>query len=341
MRILVTGSTGFVGLHVVRALCHKMHEVVVLVRNAEKAQTLFQQYGVTVARIVVGSIADETVVRDALQGCDGVVHAAAVTPMQEADEKMLFATNVGGVKNVIGSAVQLGINNVVFVSSITAIFHTDAARMTPDAPIASSRHPYGQSKAQAEQFVRSLQAQGAGIKTVYPGGIIGPDDPGRSATLLSLLYRMTQGFRITSGGTQQIDVRDLSAFIVALLEKKDGKPARYLTAGHYMPWAVFADLLDSVSGKKLPRSAVTGWKLRLLGALCDFKRLFKSDPSPISAETMRYATQWPPINNAAELALCGVTLRDPRETFTDTLRWMGETGLLDKNVLPAIFANPS
>lgn len=337
MRVLVTGSTGFVGFHVLRALQSKGHTVSVLVRSAEKAQQLFAKYGIAVDRIIVGSIADAAVVRDALQGCDAVVHAAAVTPMQVASEKELWATNVDGVKNVIGLACEAGIANGIFVSSITAIFNTNPARMSADAPIAKSKHLYGQSKAQAEQFVRALQAQGKGVKTVYPGGIIGPDDPGKSATLMSLLYRMTQGFRITSGGTQQIDVRDLAAFIVALLEKNDGKPARYLTAGHYMAWEEFADLLDEVSGRKLPRSAVAGWKLRLFGRITDIKRLFKPDPSPISAETMRYATQWPCIKNTDEIQRLGIVLREPRETFSDTLRWLGETGLLDKKLLPKLF----
>jgi uncharacterized protein YbjT (DUF2867 family) len=52
MRALVTGSTGFVGLHTVRTLKRKGHEVVALVRSAEKAQRLFAQYGVVVDRIL-------------------------------------------------------------------------------------------------------------------------------------------------------------------------------------------------------------------------------------------------------------------------------------------------
>jgi len=148
---------------------------------------------------------------------------------------------------------------------------------------------------------------------------------------------MTQGFRITSGGTQQIDVRDLAAFVVALLEKNDGKPARYFTAGHYMSWTQFADLLDNISGATLPRSQIAGWKLRLFGQITDIKRLFKPDPSPISAETMRYATQWPEVQNASEIKVLGVTLRPASETFSDTLRWMGESNLLDKKLLPKLF----
>ena len=52
---------------------------------------------------------------------------------------------------------------------------------------------------------------------------------------------------------------------------------------------------------------------------------------------MRYATQWPRVNNADEIQQLGVVLREPRETFIDTLRWLGETGLLDKKLLPKLF----
>ena len=338
MRVLVTGSTGFVGFHVVKALKKSGHTVVALVRSADKAQQLYSKHGIVLDHLVVGSVSDNRIVREALHGCDAVVHAAAITPMQAANEQDLFATNVTGVKNVIGTACACGINNIVYVSSITAIFNTDASRMTPDAPVARSKHAYGLSKAQAEDYVRSVQAQGKAVKTVYPGGIIGPDDPGMSATLMSLVYRMTQGFRITSGGTQQIDVRDLAAFIVALLEKNDGKPARYFTAGHYMSWTAFADLLDNISGTQLQRSKTPGFVLRLTGHIYDIKRLFKPVPSPISAETMRYATQWPEVKNAEAISALGVGLRPSAETFTDTLRWMGESGLLDKKLLPKLFS---
>lgn len=337
MRVLVTGSTGFVGFHVVKALKKSGHTVVALVRSADKAQQLYEKHGIVLDHLVVGSVADKNIIRDALRDCDAVVHAAAITPMQASSEQDLFATNVEGVKNIIGTACELGIDNAVYVSSITAIFNIDPACMSADAPVAQSKHAYGLSKAQAEEYVRSLQAQGRAVKTVYPGGIIGPDDPGMSATLMSLIYRMTQGFRITSGGTQQIDVRDLAAFIVALLERNEKKPARYITAGHYIQWADFADLLEEISGATLPRSKISGFFLRLIGQFYDIKRLFRPVASPVTAEMMRYATQWPNVANAPEMTAMGVGLRPLHETFSDTLRWMGETKKLDRSLLPKLF----
>ena len=132
--------------------------------------------------------------------------------------EQMFAVNVGGVKNVVDSALALGIDRIVCVSSITAIFNTDAAKVTPDAAPAKSKLPYGQSKVEAEIYLRRVAGTGAPIAIVYPGGIIGPDDPGFSDSFKALKHRMENGFRIFGdGGMQFIDVRDLAALICSLV----------------------------------------------------------------------------------------------------------------------------
>ena len=336
MKVLVTGASGFVGSHVVKELIKNGHDVRVLVRNFDRAKTLFHKQGMTVADIVVGDITDRDFVSKALIDCNALVHAAAVTPMQAASEQELFRTNVDGVKSVIGAACDQCLQHIVFVSSITAIFTADKTRLNADSPVAKSKHPYGKSKAEAEMYIRRLQAEGKPVKSVYPGGVIGPDDPGQSATVMALLYRISKGFKMTSGGTQQIDVRDLAVIVVALLESKDSKGGRYITAGHYLSWKKFAALLEDIIGRPLLKQNIAGVLLRLIGAYYDIKRLFVKVDSPISAETMRYATQWPVIENDPVIKTMGIRLRSPRQTYTDTLTWMLATDLLKPQDVPAL-----
>ena len=336
MKVLVTGGTGFVGSHVVRHLLSHEHEVRLFVRNREKAEKLFAAHGLLISDIVVGDLSDKYFVSKALIDCNAVVHAAAVTPMQGASNEELFKTNVKGVKAVMDAACEQHIEKIIYVSSVTAIFQPNAVNLNADSPIISSRHPYGQSKAAAETYIRQLQLDGKPIKSVYPGGVIGPDDPGRSATVMSLWYRITHGFKITSGGTQQIDVRDLAAIIVSLLELKEGKGGRYITAGHYLTWPKLAALLEDIMGRPLNKQNISGWFLRLVGVYYDAKRVFVKIDSPISAETMRYATQWPRIENDPVIKQSGMTLRSPRQTYTDTLRWMLSIGLLKSSDMPAL-----
>ena len=337
MRVLVTGGTGFVGSHVCRQLLGAGHAVRLLVRDRHKAQAYYQRLGEGVPELVDGDVTDSASVKAALEGCDGVVHAAASTPMQMGSVEQLFAVNVGGVKNVVGTALALGIERIVCISSITAIFNTDAAKVTADAPPATSRLPYGQSKVEAEIYLRALQAQGAPIAIVYPGGVIGPDDPGFSDSFKALKHRIENGFRIFGGGGMQfVDVRDLAALVCALVT--DGVAGRFLLPGVYSRWTEQADLIEAVSGCTLQRIPAQGWKLRLVGRVMDVVRLFKAVDSPISAETMRYATLWPNIRNTDELARRGLRLRSARETFADSIAWMVRAGHIDAKRCPGIAA---
>jgi dihydroflavonol-4-reductase len=327
MRILVTGGTGFVGSHVCRQLMATGHAVRLLVRDPQKAHTYYERLGEGEPELAVGDVTDSRSVRAALAECDGVVHAAAGTPMQMGSVEQLFAVNVGGVRNVVDSALALGIDRIVCVSSITAIFNTDAAKVTADAAPVKSRMPYGQSKVEAELYLRALQSRGAPIAIVYPGGIIGPDDPGFSDSFKALKHRMENGFRIFGdGGMQFIDVRDLAAFICSLIA--DGGSGRFLLPGVYSTWTEQADIIEAVSGRRLQRIPAQGWKLRLVGRITDIVRLFRTVNTPISAETMRYATLWPNIGNTEELARRGLSLRSPRATFSDAIAWMVQAGHL-------------
>ena len=164
---------------------------------------------------------------------------------------------------------------------------------------------------------------------------MGPDDPSLSDSMRALQHRIQNGFRIFGdGGMQQVDVRDLAAFISSLAV--EGGSGRFLVPGVYLTWTELADIVEQVSSAELERIPAQGWKLRLVGRLVDVVRRFRTVDSPISAETMRYATLWPCIENTAELAARGITLRDPRQTFGDSIAWMVAEGHLDGARCPAV-----
>jgi nucleoside-diphosphate-sugar epimerase len=333
MNVLITGGTGFVGSHACRQLMAAGHSVCLLVRSPVKAQKIYEGFGEGIPELMAGDITNLDSVKAALVGRDAVVHAAAGTPMQIESVEQLFAVNVGGVRNVVGAALDAGLDRIVCLSSITAIFHEDGSKVTPDARPNPSKMPYGQSKVEAELYLRQRQEEGAPIAILYPGGIIGPDDPSLSDSCKATKHRIENGFRIFGdGGMQYLDVRDLAAMICSLVE--DGGSGRFLVPGVYSTWTEQADLLEEVSGCQLQRISAKGWKLRLVGRLVDIARKFKRIDTPISAETMRYATLWPNIQNTGEFERRGISLRNPRETFDDTLRWMVKDGYLNTSLCP-------
>ena len=92
MRVMITGGTGFIGYHSATALLDAGHELCLLVRSEEKMHGLF---GDRVQSYVVGDVTDQEKVREALQGCDGVIHTAAMVSVDKKDAQQVHNTNVG------------------------------------------------------------------------------------------------------------------------------------------------------------------------------------------------------------------------------------------------------
>jgi dihydroflavonol-4-reductase len=331
MRVLVTGATGFVGYHAARALAARGHEARVLARSLEKAERLFRS--AREVEIAVGDMTDATAVRAALTGVDGVVHAAATVSFSRETADALRDANVAGVRNVLGGGAERGAGRLVYVSSLTTLFDPRGPDPTEDSPVIDPRNAYARAKAAAEREVRALAAAGAPLATVYPNAVIGPDDPGWSESVGALRGFMARCLA-SSGGVGFVDVRDLAAFVVALLEAKEA--GRFLIGGQFRSWDEIAAELEAVLGRPIRRMAAPAPLLRGLGSLVDLGRRFRPVDSLISREGMDHATRMRPLPNSPALARLGVSLRPVRESFEATARWMLAAGRLKPHHAPAL-----
>ncbi len=329
MRILVTGGTGFVGSHTARALARAGHPLRLLVRDRAKAQRVLGAHGVDVSDCRVGDVTDPDAVSRALEGCEGVVHAAGIVALERSRAAEMLETNARAAELVLGGAQQRGLRAIVHVSSLSVLFSPNGPPIAPDAPLGAARNAYVRSKSEAERFARRLQAEGAPICTTYPPAVVGPDDPGLSAGNLAIRSFLRYGMPLTSSGLQIVDVRDLAALHVALLAR-GAAPGRYLAAGHFFPWRALADRIDALTGGRVRRVRIPGPALRLLGRLGDaVKRVYPFD-FPLTREAMAFATQWPGTAYAPAADALGIRFRDPGETLADALRWLWRADHLER-----------
>src|SRR3712207_2265774 len=93
MKVLVTGGRGFVGAHSVRAILRAGHEVRLLVRSPARLGPALEPLGVSGVEHVVGDATDVDSVRRAMDGCDAVVHAAAVFSYDARDARSMQRVN--------------------------------------------------------------------------------------------------------------------------------------------------------------------------------------------------------------------------------------------------------
>jgi nucleoside-diphosphate-sugar epimerase len=105
VRVLVTGGTGFVGSHSVKALVDAGHEVRLLVRAPERIAPALAPLGLDGADHVVGDVIDAAAVERALDGCDAVLHAANVYRLDSrAAREMLEVTGDGAARSRAAAA---------------------------------------------------------------------------------------------------------------------------------------------------------------------------------------------------------------------------------------------
>jgi nucleoside-diphosphate-sugar epimerase len=331
VRVLVTGATGFVGFHAARALAARGHEVRILARSLDKAERLYRS--ARDVEIAVGDMTDATAVGAALAGMDAVLHAAATVSFSQTSADELRETECAGVRNVLGGAHERGLGAVVYVSSLTTLFDPRGPDPTDVSPVARPRNPYARAKAAAESEARALAAAGAPLATVYPNAVIGPDDPGWSGSVSALRGFMARCID-SSGGVGFVDVRDLAALLVAVLEAKAS--GRFLLGGQFRSWDEIAAELEEVLGRPVRRMRAPAPVLRAMGTLMDLVRRFREVDSLISREGMDHATRMRPLPNTEALARLGVRLRPLRESFEDTARWMLACGRLKPHHAPRL-----
>jgi UDP-N-acetylglucosamine/UDP-N-acetyl-alpha-D-glucosaminouronate 4-epimerase len=156
MKTLVTGGAGFIGSHIVRRLLEMDREVRILdnlsTGNLENLSAVVDQLD-----FVQGDIRDVATVHDAMRGCDGVVHLAAVpsVPRSIADPITAHEANATGTLNVLMAARDAGVARVVLASS-SSIYgaNPELPKRESLAPLPIS--PYAVSKLAAESYARSF-----------------------------------------------------------------------------------------------------------------------------------------------------------------------------------------
>lgn len=218
MKVLVTGASGFVGSALVPVLAARGHAVRAAARRPLDIAD----------SVVVGDLGPDTDWRAALAGCDAVVHLAArVHVMRDAAGDPLAAyrrANTAGTMALAEQARSAGVRRFVFASTAKVLGESSprGRPFTDDDPPAPV-DPYAVSKAEAEQRLAALAAEGGmRVATVRPPLVYGP---GVGANFLRLMTAIARGRPLPLGSIANrrslVYAGNLAAAIAALLEHAD------------------------------------------------------------------------------------------------------------------------
>lgn len=214
MIVLVTGASGFVGRHLVRALEQNGH----VVRKSGRSHAT--------EGWVQADLEDENVDwSSALEAIDTVVHLAALVHVLDSaartDEASFLRTNMGGTLRLARAAQAAGVRQFVFVSTVKVHGEGQDYPYTEASPF----HPsdaYARSKLAAEVMLEALAAdQSMALTILRPPLIYGP---GVGANFASLVRLAASGLPLPLGTAQNrrslIYVGNLADAIVRALEQR-------------------------------------------------------------------------------------------------------------------------
>ena len=177
MLIALTGSTGFIGQHLVRELPRRGYRLRVLLRRPTSLPT-------NTASAVIGDIARPQNMSAALQDVDAVIHSAglaqAMSGVPEDDYRVI---NTEATINLARAARRAGAKRFIFLSSIRAQCGPTADTVLTEALEPSPTDAYGRSKLAAERGLAELDIDWVSLRAAL---VYGPGVKGNMAQLMRL-----------------------------------------------------------------------------------------------------------------------------------------------------------
>jgi NAD dependent epimerase/dehydratase len=231
-KLLVTGADGFIGSHLTEELVRRGHEVKAFVlynsfnswgwldRCAPEVQGQFE--------VFAGDIRDPHGVKQAMQGCEAVLHLAALIaiPYSYHSPDTYVDTNVKGTLNVLQAARELGLGRVVHTSTSDVYGTAQFVPITEAHPL-QGQSPYSATKIAADQLAYSFYTSfNLPVIIARPFNTYGPRQSAR-AVIPTIITQIANGQRQIKLGavspTRDFNyVKDTVAGFIAALEAKQG-----------------------------------------------------------------------------------------------------------------------
>jgi len=323
MKIALTGAAGHLGSCLLPALVSRGHSVRVLVREKHIEDPPVEN--------IRGHLFNQDALNKLMQGCDALIHSAAVISVNGDPQGIVHQTNVEGTRLVMETASASGVKRVIHISSIHAYDQLPCHIPLDEnrAYVTDRAFAYDRSKKAGQEVALSWNEKGMEVLVMNPTSIIGPNDnkPSKMGRVIVDLHNGRLPF-VFRGGFDFCDGRDVADAIVNALTM--GRPGEnYLLAGKWFSFSELAGMISDASGKKIRpvNLPVIAGKIGLpfvhLAAM-----LSRSEPRYTNEALAAIAEGNRFISSEKAKKELGYTVRPFEETIRDTLNWFKQKGYL-------------
>lgn len=262
--VLVTGGTGFIGKHLVKALVKEDYQVLVLARNPSKASDL-EELGV---KIVKGDVTKPNTLRNIKEDVETIIHLAALMRFHGVKWDDLYNVNVIGTENMIKLALRKDVNHFILTSTTEVIGPCEKIPADENAS-PNPTYDYGKSKLMAEKMALNYyREEGLPVTIIRPSGVYGPGD---LYVTYSVIKAIAKGLmsRLPGGGSHYIQfvfVEDVVQGYLKVLRNREraiGETYIITSEDYYTYWEAFS-IIAEILGVKPPKGSMPIWLAKVL-----------------------------------------------------------------------------
>jgi dihydroflavonol-4-reductase len=320
MKALVTGATGFVGGAVVRSLVKIGIDVRVLARAGADLQNI---QNLAVER-VEGDLRDPASLRQSLAGCRQLYHVAAHYALWAKDPSIFYDINVTGTKNLLEAARDVGVERIVYCSTIGAIgLPTGGGLGTEETPVSLEQMAghYKRSKYLAEQEVVKLARAGLPVVIVNPSAPVGAGDVKPTPTgqvIVDFMKGRMPAYIET--GMNIVDVDDVAAGHLLAMEKgRIGE--RYILGNKNLMLREVFEIMSRLTGIKAPTIKLPRLAILPLAYANQWIANLTGQPPRIPLEGVKMAKYKMHYDCSKAIRELGIPLTPPEVALEKAVKW--------------------
>jgi dihydroflavonol-4-reductase len=285
--ILVTGASGLLGQHLLEALSRQPLPVIGLY-NTRKPSV---QYSNLTWRQC--DLLDVFEVEEVMRGITQVYHCAAIVSYDPKMRMHMINSNVAATANVANAALEAGVSKLIHVSSIATLgrnaIQSVGTLISEETYWEESKanSAYAESKFQSEMEVWRAMAEGLNAAIVNPGIILGEGDWNKgSSKLMQIVYNEFPWF--TEGSTAWVDVKDVAAAMILLMNSDVSEERYILSAGNFPYKEVFTEMANALD-RRPPHKHASPFMTEIVWRTELLKSRLSGNEATITKETSRAA----------------------------------------------------
>ena len=332
-KVLVTGATGYIGLHCVQQLLSQGYAVNGSVRSPERKEEVFealQKHNTPTENLnlFTFNLTEDDGWDEGMEGCDYLLHVASPIALENHNEDFFVKPAVAGVKRAFKYAKKHNVKKVVLTSSVAAIFDTLEEKTDYDEtdwsdPENPSISHYAKSKTLAEKaawdFVDN-EDNPFELAVINPALVIGPSLSGDLGESNKAIAMVTTGKMPVAVPLQfgYVDVRDVAAAHLLAMQNSNSNGERFALAEKDLWYKDVAKVLRDNGFDKAPTFNVPVWLAKILA---NFSKELKV--------TLPYLGRVRSVKNTTKAKdILGWNPRPAEESIIDIAEQIKEMGLI-------------